>query len=66
MNPKEMRLLWLAPVCLVASMGGSLLAVWALSHLVGFSFNPSIVVVLSATACAAAIAVSQRRKGGRE
>ena len=56
--------MWLAPVCLIASIGGSLLAVWALSSLAGFSFNPSVVVVLSTTVCAAAIAVSRRRKSG--
>ena len=62
MNTKAMRLVWFAPVCI----GGSLLVVWALSSLMGFSFNPSVVVVLSTTACAVAIAASQRRKGGRE
>jgi hypothetical protein len=62
MNTRAMRSLWLAPMCLVASMVGSLLTVWALSSLAGFSFNPSVVAVLSATVCAAAVAVSRRHK----
>jgi len=66
MNTKAMRLMWVVPICLIASIGGSLLAVWVLSSLAGFSFNPSVVVVLSVTVFAAAIAVSRRRKGGRE
>ncbi len=62
MNTKAMRLLWLAPVCLLVSIGGSLLAVWALSSLTGFTFYPSVVAVLSAAVCASAIGISQLRK----
>lgn len=62
MNPRTMRLAWLVPACLIASIGGSLLAVWALSGLVGFGFDPSVVAVLSAAVCGAALAASHRRK----
>jgi hypothetical protein len=46
----------------MASIGGSLLAVWAVSNLMAFSFSPSVVAVLSATICSAAVAVSWQRK----
>ena len=62
MNAKTMRLLWFVPVYMIVSIGGSLLAVWVLSCLMGFTFNPSVVVVLSATICAVAIAISPRHK----
>jgi hypothetical protein len=62
MNTKVMRFAWLVPVCLIACIGGSLLAVWALSSLMGFGFNPLVVGVLSAAVCGTAIAVSHRRK----
>ena len=65
MNTGAMGFLWRAPLCLIAGIGGSLLAVWALSNLTGFSFNPSTVAVLSASICAVANAGSWRRKIGR-
>jgi hypothetical protein len=57
MNTRTMKLLWLTPLCLIASIGASLLAVWVVSKLAGFSFDPSIVVVLSGAGCAAVIAI---------
>ena len=60
-----MKLLWYVPLCLIACIGSSLVAVWALSSVVGFSFNPSIVAVLSGTVCAAAIAHNLRSRGDK-
>jgi hypothetical protein len=55
-----MKLLWLAPVCVFASIGLSLLDVWSLSTLTGLKFNPTSVAALSGAITAAMIAIKER------
>lgn len=64
MNARMTRWVWLLPASLIASVGGSLLVVWALSSLAGFEFSPSVVAVLSAAAWATAVAVVRRNHHG--
>ena len=46
--------LWTFPLTAVACAGASLLAVGLLSRLTGFSFNPSVVILLSIVSFVAA------------
>ena len=46
----------------VASILVSLLAVWLVSEIFGFTFHPEIVVVLSVTLSAVAIAQENKRR----
>ncbi len=61
MNMRNIRMLWLAPLALVVSISASLGAVWAVSLLADFSFDPSVVAVLSAAVCSAGLVL--RREG---
>jgi glycerol uptake facilitator-like aquaporin len=49
------------PLTVLASVFGSMLAVWALSKAAGFHFNPAVVAVLSAVISAAVTSVRVRR-----
>jgi hypothetical protein len=55
--------LWQIPLTVLACVAGSLVIVWAVSTVAGFTMNPSLVAVLSAVASAVAIAVEVRGKG---
>ena len=55
--------LWQNPLTMLACVAGSLVIVWAVSNVAGFTMNPSLVAVLSAVASAVAIAVEVRGKG---
>jgi hypothetical protein len=57
----------LVPVVLLAVGSGivaSLLAVWAVSELFGFAFDPSVVAVLSASVSTATIAAARFHQQG--
>ena len=55
--------LWQIPLTVLACVAGSLVIVWAVSTVAGFTMNPSLVAVLSAVTSAVAIAVEVRGKG---
>lgn len=57
------QLLWQIPLTVLACVAGSLVIVWAVSSVAGFTMNASLVAVLSVVASAAAIAVEVRGKG---
>ena len=54
--------LWQIPLTILACIVGSLAVVWLVSQVMGFRMNASVVAVLSAVLCAAAIAIELRRK----
>ncbi|MHC1767020.1 MAG: hypothetical protein AB9869_24640 [Verrucomicrobiia bacterium] len=58
------RITWVSVVLLsvLCSIGVSLMAVWLVSAWLDLRFNPSVVAAISASASAAAIAASERRK----
>jgi hypothetical protein len=60
MVAKAMQLLWQIPLTMLACVAGSLVIVWAVSRVMGFAMNPSLVAVLSAVLSGAAIAVELR------
>lgn len=53
---------WRIPLILLACVSASLVTVWAVSRILGFDMNPSLVAVLGAALSAAAIAVERRRR----
>ena len=57
------RWLWQIPLTVLACVAGSLVIVWAVSTVAGFTMNPSLVAVLSAVTSAVAIAVEVQGKG---
>jgi ABC-type uncharacterized transport system permease subunit len=50
------------PLTILACVVGSLVVVWAVSRVLDFAMNPSLVAVLSAVLSAAAIAAELRAK----
>ena len=66
MKTKMKRLIWLAPVCVLTSIGISVLVVYGLNSMTGLKLNPSVAGALSGAICAAYIVMSQRcsRSGG--
>lgn len=54
--------LWQIHLTILACIVGSLAVVWLVSQVMGFRMNASVVAVLSAVLCAAAIAIELRRK----
>ena len=56
------RSLWQIPLTVLACVASSLVIVWAISRAMGFTMNPSVVVVLSAVLSAGAIAAELRGK----
>ena len=59
------QLLWQIPLTVLACVVGSLIIVWAIGSVMGFTVNPSLVAVLSAVTSAAAIASELRSKAER-
>jgi hypothetical protein len=57
MSARAVTLLWLLPVCVAASVVGSLLAAWLVSLALGLSFNPVLVAALSGAISAALVSV---------
>ena len=57
---------WQIPLTVLASVTGSLIIVWAISTLAGFTMNPSLVAALSAAMGAAAIAATLGRRASNK
>jgi hypothetical protein len=57
---KAGQLLWQIPLTVLACISGSVVIAWAVSRVMGFTMNASVVVLLSAVLSAAAIAVELR------
>ena len=52
-----MKLLWLVPLCVVASIVVSLLAVWLVGQATDFRFDPVSVIVFSGSISASTVIV---------
>ncbi len=61
MKAKTGKLLVIVPLAVLASVLASLLAVWPISRVAGFHFDPGVVVALSAAISAAVTSVGVRR-----
>lgn len=57
------QLLWRIPLTVLACVAGSLIIVWAVSSVAGFTMNTSLVAVLSVVTSAVAIAAEVRGDG---
>jgi uncharacterized integral membrane protein len=65
MSLTHRSLLWQVPLTMLACVVGSLVAVWALSQLAGFSMHPSRIAALSAVLSGVAIARELRAQDSR-